>query len=93
MNQERIKRLELLGGFGAGILSAGLALLFAKWLEPYAVPALLLGIVTHGWAMFQKSRAERDAGAVQPAWSIVAEWICWALLAVLVTYIAVRVLA
>lgn len=93
MNQNQIKRLELLGGLGAGVLGAGLALLFAKWLEPYAVPALLLGIVTHGWAMFQKSRAERDAGATQPAWTAITEWICWALLAVLTTYIALQVLA
>lgn len=92
MNQDRIKRLELLSGLGAGVLGAGLGLLFAEWLEPYAVPALMLGIVTHGWAMFQKSRAEQGAGDAQPAWSVSTEWICWALLALLVIYIAYQVL-
>jgi hypothetical protein len=92
LNQNRIKRLELLSGVGAGVLGAGIALLLAKWLEPYAVPALLLGIATHGWAMFQKSRAERDAGAPQPTWTVITEWICWALLAALTTYMALRVL-
>ena len=76
-NQDRIKRVELLGGLGAGILGAGLALLFATYLQAFAIPLLLLGIVSHGWAMFEKSRLERQEGVVQPAWVEVAEKLCW----------------
>ncbi|EEF26031.1 conserved hypothetical protein [Ricinus communis] len=43
----KLKRLELLGGVGAGIPGAGAALLFARWLLPYAVPVLIVGLVTH----------------------------------------------
>lgn len=91
-NQNRLKRLELLGGIGAGVLGAGLALLFAKWLYPFAIPALLAGIACHGWAMFQKSRLEQQLGVVQPAWVDWAERACWIMLSSVVLYIAYRIL-
>ena len=43
----KLKQLELLGGVGAGILGAGAALVFARWLLPYAVPVLIVGVATH----------------------------------------------
>jgi len=89
-NENKIKRLELLGGLGAGILGAGIALLFAEYLRQFAVPALLLGIVSHGYAMFQKSRLERLDGINQPAWADVAEKICWVMLAALVLYVGYK---
>lgn len=88
MDQERIKRLDILGGFGAGVLGAGLALLFAQWLAPFAIPALILGIGTHAWAMYHKGRLERREGLTLPRWTIAAEGICWILLGLLVVYIA-----
>ena len=91
LNQDRIKRMDLLGGLGAGILGGGLALLFARWLESFALPALLLGIATHGWAMYQKGRLERDAGLSEPRWAAVAEGVCWFLLALLFLYIGYRI--
>lgn len=92
LNENKIKRLELLGGLGAGILGAGLALLFAKYLQEFAIPALLLGIVSHGWAMFQKSRLERLEGLIQPAWADAAEKACWVMLAALVLYVGYNIL-
>lgn len=89
-NHERIKRMDLLGGLGAGVLGAGIALLFASQLQPFAVPAVLTGILTHGWAMYTKTKLERQAKMVQPKWAIVAEWVCWVLLSVLVVLIGVR---
>lgn len=91
-DQDRIKRLDLLGGLGAGILGAGLALVFAERLQPFAVPALLLGILSHGWAMFQKGQLEKQAGTARPRWADIAEWSCWLMLACLVLYIAYRML-
>lgn len=88
--QNRMKRLDLLGGLGAGVLGAGLALLFAEWLQPFALPALLLGIASHGLAMYQKSRLERQDGVLQPAWADIAERICWTMLAALVLYAGYR---
>jgi len=84
----KLKRLELLGGVGAGILGAGAGLLFARWLLPYAVPVLAVGIVAHGWAMFAKGRLERNLHETQPWWAAAAEWTCWIMIAALVSYIA-----
>lgn len=84
----KLKQIELLGGVGAGILGAGAALLFARWLLPYAVPVLIVGMVTHGWAMFAKGRLERKVHEVQPWWAAAAEWTCWIMIAALIFYIA-----
>lgn len=43
-SQERLKQLELLGGLGGAVLGAGIALLFAEWLLPYALPAVFIGV-------------------------------------------------
>lgn len=91
-SENRIKRLELLGGLGAGILGAGLALLFAEYLHAFAIPALLLGIVSHGWATFQKSRLERLEGDYKPSWADAAEKACWVMLAALVLYVGYTIL-
>lgn len=91
-NQNRLKRLEFLSGIGAAVLGAGVALLFAKWLYPFAIPALLVGLVSHGWAMFQKSRLEQQLGVVQPAWVTWAERGCWIMLFSVVLYIAYQLL-
>ena len=88
--QNKLKQLDLLGGLGAGVLGAGIALLFASSLAPYAVPALLVGILAHGYAMFAKGRLERQAQAEQPKWARVAEWVCWFMLAGLFIYVAAR---
>ena len=87
--QDRLKRLELLGALGAGVLGAGLALLFAQWLQPFAIPALFIGIASHGWAMFAKGRLEREAGTARPGWSVALEWLCWAAMAGLAGYVVV----
>lgn len=84
----RLKQLELLGGVGAGILGAGAALLFANWLLPYAVPVLIIGLVTHGWAMFAKGRLERKVHEARPWWATAAEWVCWIMIGALIFYIA-----
>ncbi len=85
--ENRLKRLDLLGGLGAGVLGAGLALLFARWLEPFAMPALLIGILAHGWAMFSKSNLERQAAIDLPRWAVGAELVCWVMLVALLTYV------
>jgi hypothetical protein len=90
---DRIKRLDLLGGLGAGFLGAGLALLFASHLQRLSVPALLVGIAAHGWAMFAKGRLERQAGTDLPRWAKVAEWVCWLLLAGLILYLGIMLAA
>jgi hypothetical protein len=84
---DRIRQLALLGSLGAGFLGAGLALLFASHLQRFALETLLVGIAAHGWAMFAKSRLERQAGMHLPPWARAAEWICWLMLAGLILYV------
>lgn len=91
-NRDRLKQIDMLGALGAGVLGAGLALLFADFLRPFAVPALLIGILAHGWAMYQKNRLERQANLKQPAWETVAYWTCWVMLGGLVLYVVFSVL-
>lgn len=92
-NLNRLKRLDLLSGFGAGVLGAGLALVFAQWFEPFAIPILLIGILTHGWAMFAKSKLESQAMMEQPKWTVVAEWVCWTMLVGLSAYVGYALLS
>ncbi|MDQ9171597.1 hypothetical protein Q8A64_14375 [Oxalobacteraceae bacterium R-40] len=42
-----LKKIDLLGSLGAGVLGAGVALYFAQWLQPFALPALLIGALVH----------------------------------------------
>lgn len=86
-SQNRLKKLDLLGGLGAGMLGAGIGLVFAPWLQPYAIPILVVGILSHGWAMGAKKRMEGGANITGPSWVRAAEWICWAMIAGLTIYI------
>jgi len=86
-NQNRLKQLDLLGGLGAGVLAARLALLFARWLQPLAIPALLVGIAVHGWSMLAKNSLERQAGIGRSKWAAAAEWICWGMLISFLVYV------
>jgi hypothetical protein len=88
-SHERLKELELLGGLGGALLGGGVALLFAQWLRPYALPAVIVGIVAHGWAMYQKHRLERaDTNVKPPTWETAAYWGCWLLIGALALYIS-----
>lgn len=87
--QRRWKQLELLSGLGAGILGAGMALMLVQWLQPFALPLLMVGIVSHGWAMLAKKRVERQANMQQPTWAKVAEWACWVMIVGMIAYVIV----
>jgi hypothetical protein len=93
INYERVKRLDLLGGIRAGVLGAGIALLFASSLRPFAVPALLIGILAHGWAVYDKRRLECQTNVKQPKWPVAAEWVCWLMLTGLILYVGLAIRA
>jgi hypothetical protein len=80
--------LELLGGVGAAILGAGVALVFRYVLAPLAVPLLLVGLVAHGLGMWGKHRLDASGSTAMPPWTLWAYWVCWALIAGLVVYLA-----
>lgn len=61
----KLKQPQILGGIGAGIPGAGVAFLSASWLLPNEVAVLIVGMVTHGYAMFANERLEHGEHKVQ----------------------------
>ena len=86
----RIKRAELLSSIGAGVLGAGIALLLANLLMPYAIPILLLGLISHAAGMFQKHGLEQQGKVVRVWWVEAMYWFCWLGLASLLLFIIIR---
>jgi hypothetical protein len=86
----RVKRAELLSSLGAGVLGAGLALLLPNQLVPYAIPILLLGLISDAVGMSQKHGLERQGAAIRVWWAEALYWLCWLALAALLILIVVR---
>ena len=84
-----LKRADLLSSLGAGILGAGIALLWANSMAEFALPILLLGLLSHSLGMFQKHRLERGEH-VRLWWAEFLYWFCWLVLAALLAYIVLR---
>ena len=84
----RVKKAELLGGVGALVLGAGLGLLLSSFLQPYAVPLLVVGLLAHAWGMFDKHRLEAASPGARPRWAESLYWVCWAALLLLAVYLA-----
>ncbi len=82
----RIKSVELMSTVGAGLLGAGLALLFRERLGAFAVPILVSGLVAHALGMYLKHKWE-EALSPLPGWINALYWACWALLAGLTVFI------
>ena len=85
-----LKRAELLSAIGAGVLGAGIALLLPNLLVPYAIPILLLGLISHSVGMFQKHGLERQVEPVRVWWAEALYWFCWLALAALLVFIVIR---
>jgi len=86
----RIKKAELLSALGAGVLGAGLALLLPNQLVPFAIPILLLGLISHAVGMSQKHGLEHQGEWVRVWWAEVLYWFCWLGLAALLLFVIVR---
>lgn len=84
------KRADLTSGVGAGVLGGGIALLLAQYLRAYAIPLLLVGVLLHGWGMFDRHRLDRQAGTDTLRWSEALYWVCWVALFALALYILAR---
>ena len=80
-------RAELVGSVGAGVLGAGLALLFRDALAVLAVPLLVIGGAMHLLGMYQKHHLDASEAAAGPRWVAWAYWTCWLLLFGLGVYV------
>lgn len=88
--EARIKRADLLSSVGAGVLGAGIALLWADQLAGFALPILLLGLVSHAAGMFQKHGLEEGNHSARVWWADALYWFCWIALAALLLYVMMR---
>lgn len=86
----RVKKAELLSSLGAGVLGAGIALLLPNQLAPYAIPILLLGLISHTVGMSQKHGLEQQGEVIRVWWAEALYWLCWLALAALLVWIAFR---
>ena len=88
-NESGVKRARLLGAVGAVVLGAGLGVLFANVLKPYALPVLLAGAAMHALGMFIEHRLENKSAKAPVWWAEILYWVCWILLFGIIIYIAV----
>jgi len=86
----RVRKAELLSSLGAGILGAGIALLLPNQLAPYAIPILLIGLISHAVGMSRKHGMEQQGEPVRIWWADVLYWLCWLTLAALLLFIVIR---
>lgn len=86
----RIKRAEFLSSVGAGVLGAGLALLAAAALQPYATAILLVGLLAHGAGMYRKHQLEQHAPTGRLWWAEALYALCWLALAALAGWIVLQ---
>ena len=84
------KSADLISTTGAGVLGAGVGVLFAGALVPYTLHLLLIGLVCHGWGMYEKHRSDTQQGEHPPRWAELVYWFCWILLSGLVVFILSR---
>lgn len=88
-DERRIKKAEPLSGLGALVLGVGIGALLSGLLKAYAVPILLIGILTHAWGMFDKHMLQGISPQARPLWSEVLYWVCWLALLALIVFVAV----
>jgi hypothetical protein len=92
-SRKRLKKADLASGVGAGILGVGLGVLLFKFLKPFTVSILIIGLFLHGWGMFEKHRLENESKAIFVWWSELLYWLCWIALLILVGYIIYKVVS
>lgn len=86
----RVKKAELLSSLGAGVLGAGIALLLPNQLVPYAIPILLLGLISHAVGMSQKHGLDQQGNIARVWWAEALYSLCWLALAALLVWIVFR---
>lgn len=83
-----VRRADLLGAVGAGVLGAGLGALLARWLAPVALGLVLAGTALHAHGMRLRHRLDAAAGPVPLAWTALY-WGCWIALGTLLASLLV----
>ena len=87
----RLQIADLTSGVGAVVLGLGLGALWAEWLMSAAGLIATVGLVMHGFGMWDKHRREPDATARDSRWTLAMYWGCWLLLAAVVGLLVFRI--
>lgn len=85
----RLQIADVTSGVGAVVLGLGLGALSSEWLAPTAGLVAALGVVMHGFGMWDKRRTS-DAAAQDTRWTLAMYWGCWLLLAAVVLLLVLR---
>lgn len=85
-----MKRAETTSSVGAGVLGAGIALMFADLLATYALPIIAIGLVMNAWGMYDKHRLEERSDVPRVWCATIFYWVCWIALAALIIYVLAR---
>jgi hypothetical protein len=86
----RLEMANLTSGVGAVVLGLGLGALGSQWLVRVAGLLAVIGLVMHGFGMWDKHRLESHNAAGSSRWALAMYWGCWVLLVVVVGFLALR---
>jgi hypothetical protein len=92
MTLNREKLAELTSGFGAVVLGVGIGVYAGSPLKDYAPWFVSIGILLHGWGMFDRHRALVHARGTPPWWWRALYIVCWAALVALLGYVGATML-
>jgi hypothetical protein len=87
----RLQIADLTSGVGALVLGLGLGALWSPWFAPAAGFVAGVGLVMHGFGMWDKRRCESDVAARNSRWTLAMYWGCWALLLAVVGLLLFRI--
>ncbi len=85
----RRKLAELTSGIGALVIGVGLGALLARWVGAAAGFVTVVGVLLHGFGMWDKHRLEAGLPIARDRAVVALYWICWLLLAGVLVYLAV----
>jgi hypothetical protein len=84
---QNLKKADLLSTAGAGILGAGIAIVFQDVLKSHATIILTLGIISHGGGMLLKHNLEKANRHKPHPWENILYWGCWLSIVLLLIYL------
>lgn len=85
-----MSKRQTLSSLDAGVLGTGIALRLPNQLAPYAIPILLIGLISHAVGMSQKHGLEQKGEIARVWWAEALYWFCWLALATLLLFIVFR---
>ena len=84
----RVKVAELTSGIGAVVLGVGVGALLARWVGAAAGVVALIGVLLHGFGMWDKHRLEAGTPGASDRLVVALYWVCWLLLGGVMAYLA-----